>query len=74
MQSVIFVSSNAGTSEKGRRYDLVTLSDGLRAFTVNNPKQIDFSKYKEGDKLDIQFKLKGSWTGKGVDVEIVKVA
>jgi len=53
-----FVSANAGQSKKdGRAYNFVTLSNGLRAVTVNNGLNLDTTGLVEGDKLDVDFKL-----------------
>jgi len=56
MKDLIFVSAHSGkTKTDGREYALVTLSNGLRAFTVDNKKRVDVSGLKEGDRVKAEF-------------------
>lgn len=54
MQRVVYISSHNGVSKKGRTYDIVRVSNGIEAFVLNNPKQIDFKDLAEGDEVDIE--------------------
>lgn len=55
---MVFVSANAGTSKTtGREYNLVSLSNGLRTGTLQNTNKLDFSSYKEGEKVMVTFDL-----------------
>jgi len=59
MQSYVFVRSVVGISKTTQKpYNFLTISDGIEAFNVGNPQAIDFSKYKEGDKIVLQLSIK----------------
>jgi len=61
-----FIKALAGTSEKGYKYNFIVVSDGLQAGNLSNPNGIDFSSYKEGDKVTLEIGVKPN--GKGFDV------
>jgi len=65
----IFVKSLKGKSEKGFEYDFVVVSNGILAGNVGNPAHIDFSTFKEGDKLNIEVDVKPN--GKSWEVNAV---
>jgi len=74
-QELIFVSANAGTSSKtGRPYNIITLSNGLRAGVVNNPNGVDTTGMKEGDtvlaKFEVDLNYSNEWTVKLVGLEL----
>jgi len=54
MTKLKFVSRRAGTSKTGTKYDLVELSDGTRAVSMENKSNFDFSTVKENDMLDCE--------------------
>lgn len=57
-KTLVFVSANSGTSKKtGNAYNLITLSNQLRAGTLNNPLKLDTSHLKEGDEIRVTFDL-----------------
>lgn len=51
---LFFVDAIAG-EKNGRKYSLVSLSDGLRTATTNNPNSIDTSHLTEGDEVKATF-------------------
>jgi len=72
MQELIFVDALKGNAKgTGKPYNMVRLSDGIQAFTCNNPKDLDMSAYKEGDKVLVTFHVRSSW--KGVEANIVEI-
>jgi len=75
-KTLTFVSANAGTSAKsGKSYNLVSLSNGLRTGTLNNPQSLDVSHLKEGDKVNVTFDLDLSYKNEFIliPVKIEKV-
>lgn len=73
MQTLTFVRSLKGIGKaSGKEYDFLTLSDGIEAFNVGNPNHIDFSKYKEGDKIAVVLAVKSR--EKKISVDVVSLA
>lgn len=71
---LIFVSANSGTSQKsGRPYNIITLSNGIRAGVVNNPNNLHTDDFDEGDEViagfDVDLNYNNEWTLKLVSLE-----
>lgn len=69
-----FVSAHAGTSKKsGQPFNIITLSNGLRAGVVGNPHNLDVTELREGDEVeagfDIDLNYNNEWTVKLVSLE-----
>jgi len=60
MNKWFFVSSIKG-EKNDRKYDLVSISNGLRTVTVNNPNHINTDTLKEGDAIKVEFDLNVSY-------------
>lgn len=74
LQKLIFVSSHAGTSKKtGQPYNIVTLSNGIRAGVISNPENIDCSIFEEGQEVvagfEVSLNYSNEWTLKLVSLE-----
>lgn len=75
-KELIFVSRTAGVAkETNRPYDILTLSNGLRAGNVSFDSKLDTSSLKEGDHVKATFVVdlnyENRWTARLV--ELVKV-
>lgn len=69
MQDLTFVSANKGTAKgTGKPYNMVSLSDGIEAFTADNVHNLDLSNFKRGDKVKVR--LTASAFMKGVRVAL----
>jgi len=72
--TLIFVGAHSGTSKKnGRPYNIITLSNGMRAGVINNPNNIDTSGLEEGDQVlaefDVDLNFLNEWTIKLVSLK-----
>jgi len=55
MQRLKFVSRASGKSKAGKDYDIVTLSNGLQAFTATNNIDDEFYEdLEEGDDVNVE--------------------
>jgi len=55
-----FVSAIKG-EKNDRKYSLVSISNGLRTVTVNNPNDIKTDNLSEGDEVKVEFDLSISY-------------
>jgi len=75
MTNYIFVQHLKGVSKKNDRpYNFVKISDGLNTYTLSNPNDVDFSSFKTGNEIDIDFEVKANYNQTALEPVIVSVA
>jgi len=57
-----FMEAIQGISKKSNKpYNLIKVSDGMEAYTISNPNNLDVSDFKLGDTVELEFSVSGRY-------------